>query len=304
MTERITSHMVSGSTLRDVNAAFASLSRSSQELASGRSILEPSDNPYGAGRAIGLQSTIDGLSSYAGSVQDGIAWESTATSALSSIGKIVQRVRELTLQSVSGVNNKADLENLAGEVEQLTESVKQDANVQYAGRYVFAGTLTETAPYKEGVEDAYHGNEGSISRAIGPSATVQVNQSASELLGNGPESEDGKLLDVLRTIATHMREGTPAAMESLDGGDLEKLDANYGTLLQMQAHAGSVTDQLRLAESRIESVKITAAGMLSNVQDANVAQVSMEYASEKAGYEAALRAGASIVQMSLLEFLK
>lgn len=304
MTERITAQMVSSSTLRDVNAAFTGLNRSTQELASGKSILQPSDNPYGAGRSIDLQSTIEGLSSYGSSIEDGIAWQSTATSALTSIGNVLQRVRELTLQSVSGVNNKADLENLAGEVEQLTESVKQDANVQYAGRYVLSGTKTETAPYKAGAEDAYQGNEGSISRAIGPSATVQVNQSASELLGSGPESEDGKLLDVLRTIASHMREGTPAALESLDGGDLEKLDANYGALLQMQAHAGSVTDQLRLAESRIESVKGTAVGMLSNVQDANVAQVSMEYASEKAGYEAALRAGASIVQMSLLEFLK
>lgn len=302
--DRITAGMVSGATLRDINAAFASLQRSSRELSSGKSILEPSDNPYGAGRAISLQSTIEGLSTYTGNVHDGVAWENTATSALSSIGTVVGRVRELTLQSVSGVNNKSDLENMAGEVEQLTEAVKQDANVQYAGRYVLSGTATETAPYQPGTEDAYHGNEGAISRAIGPGATVQINQSAVTLLGNGPESEDGKLLDTLRTIAKHMREGTPEAMEALRGSDLEHIDANTTTLLQMQAHAGSVVDQLRMAESRIEGVSATATQMLSNTQDANIAKVSIEYSSQKAGYEAALRAGASIVQMSLLEFLK
>lgn len=296
--------MVSGSTLRDINAAFANLQRTTRELSSGKSILEPSDNPFGTGKAISLQSTIEGLSSYAGNVKDGVAWANTATSALSSIGSIVQRVRELTLQSVSGVTNKTDLENMAGEVEQLTESVKQDANVQYAGRYVLSGTLTETAPYEPGGEDAYHGNEGKVLRAIAPGTSVQINQSAVTLLGNGPESEDGKLLDTLRTIAKHMNEGTPAALAALGGSDLEAIDANSQTLLQMQAHTGTVVDQLNMAESGIESMKASATKILSSTQDANIAQVSIEYSSQKAGYEAALRAGASIVQMSLLEFLK
>lgn len=296
--------MVSGSTLRDINAAFANLQRSTRELSSGKSILEPSDNPFGTGKAISLQSTIEGLSSYAGNVKDGVAWANTATSALSSIGSIVQRVRELTLQSVSGVTNKTDLENMAGEVEQLTESVKQDANAQYAGRYVLSGTLTETAPYEPGGEDAYHGNEGKVLRAIAPGTSVQINESAGTLLGNGPESEDGKLLDTLRTIAKHMSEGTPAALAALGGSDLEAIDANSQTLLQMQAHTGTVVDQLNMAESRIESMKASATKILSSTQDANIAQVSIEYSSQKAGYEAALRAGASIVQMSLLEFLK
>ncbi len=43
---------------------------------------------------------------------------------------------------------------------------------------------------------------------------------------------------------------------------------------------------------------------LSNTLDTNVAQVSIAYANEQAAYEAALRAGASIVQESLLNFLQ
>lgn len=304
MSTRITAAMVSGSTLRDITSAYANLQQTGRELATGKSILEPSNNPYGAGRAITLQSTIEGLSAYNGNVHEAVAWENTATSALSSIGTITNRVRELTIQSVSGVNNKGDLENMAGEVEQLTEAVKQDANVQYAGRYVLSGTATETAPYQLGAEDTYHGNEGAITRTIGPGTSVQINQSAASLLGNGPASADGKLLDTLRTIAKHMREDTPESMEALRGSDLEHIEANMTMLLQMQAHTGSVIDQLRMAEGRIEGLSATATQMLSNTQDANMARVTMEYSNQKAGYEAALRAGATIVQMSLLEFLK
>ena len=74
MTQRITSGMVTSSTLNDINSALSSLQRSSNELSSGKSILAPSDNPYGASRAIELQSQLDGLDSYTRSAQDGISW--------------------------------------------------------------------------------------------------------------------------------------------------------------------------------------------------------------------------------------
>jgi flagellar hook-associated protein 3 FlgL len=301
---RITPHMVTSATVRDVNNAFAALQRRSTELSSGKSILEPSDNPFGTGKAIDLQSTLDGLSNYKTNVNEAISWERTTSGALGSIGQVVQKARELVLQATSGVNGKSDLENLATEVEQLTESTKQDANVQYAGQYVLSGTLTGTAAYAAGAEDTYHGNEGTISRTIAPGMTIQINQPASTLLGNGAASKDGKLLDTLRTIAKNMREGTPAALEALNGEDLKSIDANFETLMQMQAQAGGAIDQLQLAESRIEELTTSTTEALSNTQDANYAQVATEYTSDQVAYEAALKAGASIVQMSLLEFLK
>lgn len=304
MSLRITPQTVTAATMREINSAFDSLQRRSSELSSGRSILEPSDNPYGTGKAIDLQSALDGLASYKTNVQEAIAWESTASSALGSIGDVIQRAREIVLQATSGVNGKSDLETLATEVEQLTESAKQDSNVQYAGQYVLSGTLTETAPYAAGAEDSYHGNEGPISRTISAGMTIQINQTAQTLLGNGAEAADGKLLDTLRTIAKHMREGTPEALETLDGEDLKSLDANFSTLLQMQGQAGSTIDQLQMAENRIEELRTSTSEALSNTQDANLAQVATEYSSDQAGYEAALKAGASIIQMSLLDFLK
>src|ERR1700739_16718 len=156
--------MLTTSTARNVNTPFSAPVLRWDELSSGKSILEPSDNPYGTGKAIDLQSTLDGLSDYKTNVDEAISWEHSSSSALSSIGQVIQKARELTLQATSGVNGKSDLENLAGEVEQLTESAKQDTNVQYAGQYVLSGTLTNTAPYAAGAEDLYQGNEGSITR--------------------------------------------------------------------------------------------------------------------------------------------
>ncbi len=303
MSDRITPAMVTSTTLNDINASLAAMERTTAELSSGRTILEPSDNPYGASRVIDLQSQLSGLSSYESNAQDGIAWAETASGTMANMNEVVQRVRELVVQAANGTNNQGDLNAMALEVEQLTESIKQDANTQYAGQYVFAGTLTTTPPYLQGANDEYHGNAETISRAVGPGASVTITTNISTLLGNGEASGDGKLLDTLRTIATHMRGGTAEDSAALGTTDLKNIDANSETLSQLQAGAGSSIDQLRTALSRNEGLQMSITTSLSNTEDANIAATSIAYSNELAAYEAALRAGASIVQESLLNFL-
>ena len=303
MSERITPAMVTGSTLNNINSALASMQRTSQELSSGKTISQPSDNPYGASRVIDLQSQLEGLNSYATNAQDGISWENTAGSAMASISQAVERVRELLVEASNGTINQGDRETIALEVEQLTEAVKQDANAQYAGQSVFSGTLTTTSPYQQGENDEYQGNEETISRAVGPGASVTISTNISTLLGNGEASGDGKLLDTLRTIAEHLRGGTPEDRGALNSTDLKSLDTNIETLSQLQATAGSATNQLRTALSRNEDLQASISESLSNTDATNIAAASIAFANEQAAYEAALRAGASIVQESLLNFL-
>ncbi len=302
-TERITPAMVSAGTLNDLNSSLAALERSGEELSSGKTILEPSDNPYGASRVIDLQSQLDGLSAYEANTQDGMAWENTASGAMSSMSTVTERVRELLVQAANGTNNQSDRNSIALEVEQLTESVKQDANTQYGGQYVFSGTLTTTAPYKQGEDDEYQGNAETISRAVGPGASVTISTDISTLLGSGEASGDGKLLDTLRTIAKNLRGGTAEDVAALGTSDLTKLDANIETLTQLQATAGSATDQLRTALSRNEGLQSSITESLSDTEDTNVAATSIAYSNEQAAYSAALRAAATIVQESLLNFL-
>jgi flagellar hook-associated protein 3 FlgL len=301
---RVTNEMVTSSTLASLNSAQLALQRSERELSSGRSINEPADDPVGTSQAISLQSALDGLSGYEQDAHDGVAWLSSATGALTSLGQLTMRARELILQASNGIDSQSDLNNIASEIEQIAETVKQTADAQYAGQYIFSGTATGTAPYQQGASDAYAGNEGSIKRSIGPGAGVAVNVPLSSLLGEGKAAGDGKLLDTLRTIAAHLREGTPEAMKALSGSDLEALKANADALSGLEAQVGASTDQLKMALTRIEDLMLTTTEQLSHVQDTDFAQVAMEYSNQQAAYQAALRAGASIVQQSLLDFLR
>jgi flagellar hook-associated protein 3 FlgL len=304
MSNRITPEMIQSATLSSIDQSLEAVQRSSEELSSGKKILQASDNPVGTSNIINLDYEIEGLSSYANGIGNGLGWLQTATGAMGNIGEILQRVRELLVEGSNGTTSEENLRSFGVEVTHLTEAVKQDANTQYGGQYLFAGTATSTKPYNPGLEDEYQGNEEQVLRAIGPGSTVNVAMNLSGVLGSGPGAADGKLLDVLRTIAGDLTEATPEARKRLGGVDLKNLETNIEGLDNLQAAAGAATDQLKTAEARIEAVQATLTQALSNVQDANIAEVSIAYSSEQAAYSAALRVGATIIQESLLNFLQ
>jgi flagellar hook-associated protein 3 FlgL len=304
--ERITELMTSQNTISNLNQQLNQLSATENELSTGLSINEPSDNPYGASLAIQLNGQLSALTSYTGNVSDGTAWTSQADSSLMDINEQVQSVQELVVQAANGTSTPAQLDADATEVNQLIAGIKQDASAQYDGQYIFSGTDTTTAPYQAGSNDAYQGNSGAIQRSIGPGAApVQVNTDISQLLGNGQTvsgqpAGDGLLLNTLRNIAGDMQAGSTASL----GNDLTDLQTNMGTLGQMQANVGAVQDQLQMASSRIQNLQTEVQTQLSSTEDVNMAQTMTQYSTEQASYNAALQASASVLQTdSLANFL-
>jgi flagellar hook-associated protein 3 FlgL len=298
MIGRITNQMTASMTLANLNRAMDRLNTSQQELSSGKKINQPSDDPYGTTLSLQMRSQLSQLDTYSKNVDDGTAWAQAATTSLSQVDSMVQRIRELTVQAANGSNSASDDQAAAAEVNQLIDAIKQNANAQYNGQYIFSGTSTQTAPYQSGSNDTYQGGTGAITRAIGPGASIQINADISQVLGSA--GGDGKLLDTLRTIASDMQSGNSGAL----GADISKLDTNFSTLTQVEAHVGAVSDQLQMASSRLEALRVNDTQVLSNTEDADMAQTEIDFSTQQAALQAALQAGARIVQTSLMNFLQ
>jgi flagellar hook-associated protein 3 FlgL len=301
MIERITDLMTTQSTTAELASDLDQLTQTETEISSGKSLNQPSDDPYGASVVLSLNSQLSQLSSYASNISDGTDWLNTASGALSNIETMVQRVRELAVEGANGSNSASDDQNAAAEVNQLIDEIKQAANTTYDGSYVFSGTATTTAPYQTGSDDSYQGDSGAVTREIGPSSSIQINTDAESVLGSG--SGDGLLLSSLRQIASDLSSGTPAAQSALGGADLSALDGNLDSLQQLQSNVGALTDRLQIASSWVQSTQSADNSELASTQDANMAQLATNYSTESAAYQAALQAGAQIIQESLLNFL-
>ena len=193
--------------LTNINNSQNAIAVTQEQLSTGRSINQPSDNPYGASLAISLNGDLSGLSMYQSNVNDGTAWATAAGTAMQNITSMTQRVQELVVQASNGTQSATDLQAAAQEVNQLTASIEQEANTQYNGQYVFSGTSTNTQPYAAATGDVYQGNTAQVLRTIGPGTSLQVNTDLSSVLGSGPTANDGLLLNTLRNITADMNSG-------------------------------------------------------------------------------------------------
>lgn len=303
MTMRITEGMTNRAVLQDLGKTKANLSRLQREISSHQRITRPSDDPFGTGRTLQLSGELEGFEQFKSNVDDGVGWVTATETALSRITDTVQRARELLVQGGNDSNGQVAREGIAAEIEALTEAVKQEADVTYDDRYIFSGTATETRPYELGAGDAYSGDEGQVVRTIGTGVELPVNVNIQGLLGEGAAAKDNKLLDVLRDIATDLRGGTAENAENLRGTDLERLDANIDELTRMRAVVGATTNRLTTAGTRLEQLQEASLNQLSQVRDVDMTEALVNYSTQQAAYEAALRSASTLIQPSLMDFL-
>ncbi len=302
MIGRITDQMRQSTILNDLELASNRLSQTQETLASGYKIDKPSDDPYGTSQTLTLQSSLDATQQYQSNVAEGTSWLNVTDTALSQINNVLQRARELTVEGANDASGTAGRTAAAAEINQLIDSIKQSADAAYEGRYVLAGTASSSPPYAVGGSDAYAGNSGTVAREIGPGISVQVNVDVSSVLGSG--GGDGKLIDTLRNISAHLTGGTTADADALRTTDLQGLDQALSGLTQLQADVGATTSRLTSAQSSLQDVQLSTTQLLSNVRDADMAKTMTDYSTQQAAYQAALQAGANILQSSLMNFLK
>lgn len=326
MTERITSQMIGNTTISSIESDLNQLSQTQEDLSTGYQINNPSDNPYGAALTISLNGQVDAYSAYQSNVTQGTAWVESASSSLESIQQTVQTVREMVVEAANGTMSSSDMADDAQQILQYMSQIKQSADAQYDGSYIFSGDATDTEPYNTTSspadapgEDTFSGNTNSISYSIGPSTQVQVNANLYSVLGNGntgglagstsngggavQSDQSGGLLATLRSVyndLTGSNNGTQADL----GNQLNNLDTNLSALESVQATVGATQDSLQMASSRLTSLSTSAQTDVGDVEDTDMAQATVTFSSEQASYQAALQSAADIIQTSLLNFLQ
>ncbi len=297
---RITTGVLARGILDDVGTASARLSATQRKLASGRELTRPSDDPTAVARAIELRTELEGAQQHRRTVDEATAWTEITDSALDSIGEALQRARELVVAGGSDAAGPVARRAAAEELRGLVDTMKQAANASYGGRHVFSGTATDTPPYAVGGSDAYLGDTGAVLRGIGAGVSVTVNVTGPQVFGTGADD----LLATMRRVIGHLESGTAADGALLRGADLAALDGALDRLSATRAQVGSTANRLEAAGERLADLELSTVALLSEVEDVDVARAMVDFSTQQAALQAALKAGASIVQTSLLDFLR
>lgn len=299
---RITHNMMSQHLLTDVRRSNAEIARSQNEVSSGKRIQSAADDPTGAHRALRLRSALEQNDAIQAGIDAATGWTSTTESALKSVTDVIHRARELMIQASNDTYNAEDRKQVAGELGQLLEQIKSDANAKFGDQYVFSGTDATVKPYTQGGADTYLGNGDAVNRSIGPGVNVRVNVTGGDLFGGTPG--DGKLIDTMRSAIAALNGGTAADINNLRGPILGNLVTNLDTVVTARSTIGAVQNRATLADSRLEDAKVAVTSQLVATEDVDMAEALIRLSSQQTAYQAALTSGAKVIQPSLMDFLR
>ena len=298
---RITEGIISGRNLADLQRANAAVAKASLQVSTGNRLQRPSDDPQAVQKALNLRGDLAATAQYMDTANASQGWAQATDDALSDINDVLQRAREAVVQGGNGTMSQKDRNDIATQIDQLIGQAKASGNATFDGQYIFAGQKTDTAPYEPDGADTYNGDTGSIIRTIGPGVSVQLNGSMGSVLGNG---SDGKALQVLRDIATHLRGGTAADTNALRTTDLSAIDASMADVSTARAEAGALSNRLTTAANRLTDLQASTEKVRSGVEYVDLAEAISQLSSQQAVYQAALQAtGSSLSQRTLMDFL-
>ena len=290
---RVTAGMSQRHVLTDLRRVQERLANAQDQVSGGKRIDKPSDDPLGTERAMRLNAQLDSTTAYKTAVDESRNWLDATDTALGSLGDIVQRVRELTLHAANGSTTPAGRQSIKQEIDQLTEQAKTTLNGAFDGRQLFSGTATGTPPYSAATADAYQGDSAPVVRQIGPGVSVQVNITGDDVLAG--------LLPTLRTISAHLASNDVA---SLGTSDLHALDVGADTVTAKRAQVGAITNRVDAAGQRLDDVFDVTTAFLSKTQDADLPQALTDLSAQQNALQSALRGGATLIQQSLMDFLR
>ena len=292
---RITAGMSQRHVLSDLRRVQERLSDAQSQVSSGKRVEKPSDDPLAAERADRLRDELETTSSYRTGVDESRSWLDATDSALSSVTDIIHTARELTVQAANGATTPAARQSIKVQIDALTEQLKTTLNGAYDGRYLFSGTATDTPPYdpNSATPDAYQGDSNAVVRQIGPGVSVQVNVTADDVLGS--------LLPAMRALSAHLQSNDGA---SLGTTDLQALDAGLDSVVNAQSKVGAVTNRVDAAGTRLDDLHDITTSYLSKTEDADLPQALTDLSAQRSALTAALQGGATLIQQSLMDFLR
>ncbi|MDQ2819184.1 MAG: flagellin [Pseudomonadota bacterium] len=152
MSSVINTNISSLNSQRNLGTSQASLATSLQRLSSGLRINSAKDDAAGLAISDRMSSQIRGMTQATRNANDGVSLAQTAEGALASSGDILQRVRELAVQSSNATNSSSDRQALQTEVGQLGSELNRIAQTtSFNGQALLDGTMG-TANFQVGAD--------------------------------------------------------------------------------------------------------------------------------------------------------
>ncbi len=247
--------------LNSSNAVSQSMAR----LSSGLRINTAADDAAGYAISEGLTSQVNGLNQASMNTNDAVSMVQTASSSLTNVQSMLQRVYELGVQYNNGSNSSTDQSDIQSEVNQLTQEIdRQTSSSNFNGLNLLNGSAA---------------GSGTVTFQVGANAGDTLSATFSNVEGSSGLGGLGYSWGAAATGGTVIDLSQSSALTSLT-------DA-INNISSMAATLGAVQNRLQYTSDSISSTEQNLSASNSQIKDVNMAQemtnMTQEQILEQAG---------------------
>jgi len=246
------------SSLRAANASTAaskSLATSMERLSTGKRINSAKDDAAGLAISSSMTAQIKGMNQGIRNANDGISLAQTAEGALDEVTNMLQRMRELRVQSENGTYSSSDKQNIYAEQNALADQIRSVVkNTQFNGTALFTGTTPA-------------GTAKSFDIQTGANTNDKLTISIDDLDNDDATNALSIVVDMAATGATGMVGDSTLATPAVPS--LTAFDNALKQVSTARAGLGAVQNRLESAVNNMTSNATNLSDARSRIEDAD-----------------------------------
>lgn len=286
---RVASKTIYDSVKYNLDNITESLSKANKIVSSGKRITELSDDPVGLIQALDIKSTLSNIEQLERNIDLGESWLNSAESALSSVQDLISDTKSLCVQMATATTGEAERVSAAGTIQNTIDEIISLANTEMNGRYIFAGSNTDSVPFDE--NGSYSGDNNPFAIKIGKDAALTIGNDGEAIFGDVFQT----LSDLKDALEGNNIEGIEAAMDNLDD-DFDHITAKISDI-------GSKLTRTTVKKEILSDMNLSNTDRLSKIEDTDIAEAIIDLEEITLVYEAALSASTKVMGLSLLDYL-
>jgi flagellar hook-associated protein 3 FlgL len=274
------------------------LKKIDEKVSSGKNFNRPSDDPISLVSTLGFQTALSRVEQYSQNLETGTLWLSSSETAISQASELAKQAQDIANQMGYGTQTAETRTQAAAEVGQLLDQAISLGNTQVAGKYIFAGYRTSTAPFSKttvgGLETVvYNGDTNDFQIQVGTNEQLTVGKNGQTVL------VDSNLFAALENLK-----------QAITNNDLPSIQQQAQILQGTEDSLGTQLADVGIRQNRLKDKQDLLAKWSANIQDqiSNLENVDynkaiLELQQQQTAYEIALQSAAKISQLSLLNFM-
>jgi flagellar hook-associated protein 3 FlgL len=310
---RVTANSFTNDLVGQLGSLLSKQGRLQSEAATGQRIRGIGDDPAAMGRVLDLQSEIGAVAQYRQNIAVQREMGNATYGVIQGLKKISDRAGEIATLA-DGLRSPDEMSSYAAEITQLLRQAIQLANTEHRGAFLLGGTEIDQPPFSftEAADGsvasvAYHGNESLSQTEVAEGVTLTAQAVGANAADAGPRGliadarAGADLFNHLISLQNHLLANNAAAIAATDRGQLRQDEEN---LLFHVASNGGVQARLEAADAMAEVRSSSLERSVSSEADANLSETLVRLSQTQTAYQAALQSGASMMKLSLLDYLR